>query len=154
MQRLLGNRRKGARAGNRFLRVHHDAMLNPCALRLHGAPQRAKIEGRFHAERDKAARPQNLQRAHHLGGGQTQIQRSDDHADLETTVFQQNVIHGKRQQRDQVIALHEAQARQLLRQRRGRAVELAPGDGAVAVRAQEGKRLRFGLRPLRHYVVQ
>ena len=87
-------------------------VLDPGTLRLHGAPQFAKIEGRFHAQADKPARAEDLQRSNHLGGGQAQIQRGDDHADLEAAVFQQNVIHGERQQGDQKIALGEAQAQQ------------------------------------------
>ena len=121
---------------------------------LHGAPQFAKIERGFQAQADKPARPEDLQRANHLGGGQTQIQRSDDHADFEAAVFQQNVIDGQRQQGDQKIALGEAQAQQFFGQRRGDAVELAPSDGAIAIRTENGRSLRLGLRPLCHDVMQ
>ena len=108
--RRLGNRRIGLRAFNRFVRVYCDEMLNPFATRLYCAPQRTKIDMRFYSQRDKAARPEDFQRANHLGGGQTQVQRGDDYADFEAAIFQQNVIHGERQQGDQKISLDEAQA--------------------------------------------
>ena len=53
-----------------------------------------KSNGAFTTQADKSARPEDFQRSNHLGGGQTQIQRGDDHADFETAIFQQNVIHG------------------------------------------------------------
>ena len=102
-------------------------------MRLNGEPQRTKIERRFHAERGKPARAENFQSANYFGGGQAQIQRGDDHADFEAAIFQQNMIHGKRQQGDQKVALGEAHAQQFSRQRRRGSVELAPRDGAIAL---------------------
>ena len=107
-QRRLGNRRVGLGASNRLFRVHRDGILDPWTMRLHGAPQFPKIERRFQTQTDKPARAEDLQRSDHLGGGQSQIQRSDDHTDFETAIFQQNVVHGQRQQGDQEIALGEA----------------------------------------------
>jgi hypothetical protein len=126
--RRLGNRRKGSRAGNRVLRVHRDAMLEPRGT----APARRATVGEDRRALSLPGRQSRaaggFQRSNHLGGGQAQIQRGDDHADLEAAILQQNVIHGQRQQGDQEIALGKAQAQQLPRQRRGDAVELAPGD--------------------------
>ena len=121
---------------------------------MNGAPQRAKIQWPFHSQAGKRARPQNLQRSNHLCLGQPQIERGDDHANLETAILQQNVIHGKRQQGDQKIALGKPHAQQLPRQRRGEAVELAPGDRAVALRAQNRGSIRAGLGPPRHHAVK
>jgi hypothetical protein len=123
-------------------------------MRFHGAPQRAKIERRFDAQRDKSARTEDFQSSNYLGGRQTQIQRGDGHADFEAAIFEQNVIHGERQQGDQEIAFREAEAQQLFRQRRGQAVELAPGDGAAAVCAEDGNGLRAELGPLRYHSMQ
>ena len=78
--RRLGDRRKLKRARNRLLRVHYDQMPNPIAFLPHGVPQRSKIEWTFHSQPSKPARPQNLQRSNDLGGRQTQIERSNNHA--------------------------------------------------------------------------
>ena len=70
----------------------------------------AKVDRGVYAQAGKSARPENLERPNHLGGGEAQIERGGDHADFEAAVFEQNVIHGHGQQRDQVVALAEAEA--------------------------------------------
>ena len=129
-------------------------MLNPFAMRLNGFPKRAKIERCFYSGTDKPARPEDFQRSHHLCGGQAQIQRGDDDADFEAAVFQQHVIHSERQQGDQKIALGEAQAHQFQRHPRGYAVEFAPGDRALTLRAENGGSIRVDFGPLRHHSMQ
>ena len=64
------------------------------------------------------------------------------------------MIHRERQQGNQEIALGKAHALQLPRQRRSRAVEFAPGNNAITLRADDGSSLRPRLRPLRNHVMQ
>jgi hypothetical protein len=87
-------------------------MIDPGATLLDGAPQRAKIERRFEAQRYKPARPENFQSPNYLGRGQTQIKRGNDDADFEATIFEQNVIDSEWQQRYQKIPFREAEAQQ------------------------------------------
>ena len=123
-----------------------------CSCTARHSSRRSK--GAFTPRGGKPARPEDLQRSNHLGGSQTQVQRGDDDPDLEAAVFQQDVVHGERQQRDQEIALGEAHAQQFPGQRRGDAVEIAPGDCAIALCAENGRGLRPGLGPLRHHAMQ
>ena len=129
-------------------------MLYPWALRLHRPPQLPKIERRLHTQPHKSARAQNLHCAQHLGRGQAQIQRRNNHSYLEAAVFQQNVIHRHRQERDQKVALRKTQAQQFARQGCGKAIELSPTHCARTIRAHHGGSVRPVLGPLRHHAVQ
>ncbi len=147
-------RRIGAEALVRLGCAYCEEMLNPGAPGSHGAAHLAEIDGAVQAERDKTARAQHLDDANDFSRGQAQVKRNHNYADLEQTVFEQNVIHRHGQQRDNVIAFFEAEAQTLTGQGRGEAVKFSPSDGAAGFGAHEGRGFRPFPGPLRHHAMQ